>query len=263
MGVILEVQGLTKRYGGLEANKDLTFSVAERQVYGIAGPNGAGKTTLFDMISGHTPPTSGTIRFRGEEIQQLQPEEVCHRGIARTFQTPVVFGTQSVLANALVGSAFGRQGGSVKGGSVAPTLRFRPEEIDEALAALEFVGLLDKQAQLAETLSVFDKKRLMIASALATRPKLLMLDEPVGGLNRAEREQLVELVRKVNAAGVTVLIIEHVMKALLALADRLLIIHHGEKLAEGNPSDVIRDERVVAVYLGEQARDLVAALKGG
>jgi branched-chain amino acid transport system ATP-binding protein len=162
------------------------------------------------------------------------------------------FDTQTVLNNVLVGGIFGAQGGGT------PTLRFRPEALEAALDALEFCGLLDKQARPPALLSVFERKRLMFATALATQPKLLLLDEPVGGLTRAEREDMVQLVRKINRAGISVLLIEHVMKAVQALANRMLVLHHGEKIVEGPPSEVLRDKRVVEVYLGGQGSRLTA-----
>ena len=249
---MLTCEGVTKAYGGLVAVGNLTFAVRRGEIFAIVGPNGAGKTTLFDSISGISQATSGVIRFDGREIQRLRPHQVCQLGIARTFQTTAFFGTQTALANALVGSTFGRRGGGI------PTLEFRPDTVERALDALEFCGLLDKQVLLASTLSVFEQKRLMLATALASLPTLLLLDEPVGGLSRAEREEMIELVRKVNHNGVTVLLIEHVMKAVQALASRMLVLHHGEKIAEGAPSEVLRDERVVSVYLGKR-HEAVAA----
>jgi len=254
---MLTCEGVTKAYGGLVALRDVTFAVRPGEIFAIVGPNGAGKTTLFDAISGIAPATSGVIRFDAHEIQRFRPNQVCQLGIARTFQTTAFFGTQTTLANALVGSIFGRPGGG------APTLEFRRDSVERALDALEFCGLLDKQARLASALSVFEQKRLMLATALASAPKLLLLDEPVGGLSRAERDQMVALVRKVNDNGVTVLLIEHVMKAVQALASRMLVLHHGEKIAEGAPTEVLRDERVVSVYLGRRHDGVAARPRAG
>jgi branched-chain amino acid transport system ATP-binding protein len=248
---MLTCDAVTKAYGGLVAVRNLAFTVQPGEVFAIVGPNGAGKTTLFDSISGISPATSGVIRFAGREIQRLRPHQICQLGIARTFQTTTVFGSQTTLANALVGSIFGRLGASV-------TLQFRPQAIDGALDALALCGLLDKQGALASTLSVFERKRLMLATALAGQPKLLLLDEPVGGLSRAERDEMIDLVRKINRSGVTVLLIEHVMKAVQALSSRMLVLHHGEKIAEGPPTDVLRDERVVSVYLGTHREERAA-----
>jgi len=239
---IVECTGVTKAYGGLLAVDDLTFSVETGEVFAIVGPNGAGKTTLFDTISGIARATEGAIAFDGERIEQLPPHEICRRGLARTFQTTVTFASQTVLANALVGAVFGRRG--------SPSLRFGADAVTRALDALALCGLVRKQAEPAATLPILDRKRLMLATALATQPKLLLLDEPVGGLNAGERVEMVALIGRVNAAGVTVLMIEHVMKAVQTLAGRMLVLHHGRKIAEGPPGEVLRDERVVEVYLG-------------
>ena len=257
MATLFECDKVSKAYGGLLAVKDLTFSVETGDIYAIAGPNGAGKTTLFDTISGVSPVTSGVIRFDGQEIQRWRADSICRLGIARTFQTTVGFDTQTVLTNVLVGSILGREG------TGNPTMRFSDAAVEAALDALDFCDLLDKQGKLASQLTVSERKRLMLATALATRPRLLMLDEPVGGLNRAEREEMVRLVRKVNQAGVTVLLIEHVMKAVQAVASRLLVLHHGEKIAEGPPSEVLRDQRVIEVYLGGKGRQKLAGDRGG
>ena len=257
MATIFECEKVNKAYGGLLAVKDLTFGVEEGEIYAIAGPNGAGKTTLFDSISGVSPVTNGVIRFAGQEIQRMRADSICRLGIARTFQTTVGFDTQTALTNVLVGSILGREG------TGNPTMRFSDAAIEAALDALEFCELLDKQGRLASQLTVSERKRLMLATALATKPRLLMLDEPVGGLNRTEREEMVRLVRKVNQAGVTVLLIEHVMKAVQAVATCLLVLHHGEKIAEGPPGEVLRDQRVIEVYLGGKGRAKLAGDGGG
>lgn len=257
MATIFECEQVNKAYGGLLAVKDLTFSVEEGEVFAIVGPNGAGKTTLFDTISGVSPLTSGIIRFQGQEIQRSRADSICRLGIVRTFQTTVSFDTQTVLTNTLVGAVLGREG---RGN---PTMLFSDEAIEAALDALEFCELLDKQNQLATLLTVAERKRLMLATALATRPKLLLLDEPVGGLNRTEREETIGFVRKVNQLGITVLLIEHVMKAVQALAHRMLVLHHGQKIAEGSPAAVLRDERVIEVYLGGKGREKTVGDSGG
>jgi branched-chain amino acid transport system ATP-binding protein len=247
---ILECRGVSKTYGGLRALDDVTFTVqGGGQVFAIIGPNGAGKTTLFDTISGLSPATGGEVVFEGRNIESLKPHQICRLGIARVFQTGVSFATQSVLTNALVGSTFGGGGG----GSLR--MGFRTEEVDAAVDALEFCDLMDRQDVEAGQLSVFEMKRLMVASALATKPRLLMLDEPVGGLNAGERDQLLALLRRVAESGVTIVMIEHVIKAVQALASEMLVLDHGQKIAEGPPSEVLRDKRVAEVYLGQAVVD--------
>ncbi|HXF74236.1 MAG TPA: ABC transporter ATP-binding protein [Actinomycetota bacterium] len=237
------MEQLSKRYGGLAAVDGLTFSVAEGETLGIAGPNGAGKTTLFDVISGHAAASSGRVRFMGREIQRMPAHAICALGIARTFQVTVAFPELTVLGNILVGAYFGR-------GRRRIGLRFDRASIDRAIEAASFVGLGDRLDVRAGPLSLFDKKRLMIASSLATEPRLLLLDEPVGGLTPAETDSILELVRRVRDGGVTVIVIEHVMRALMSISDRVVIMNHGRLLFDGTPRDVVRDAEVIRVYLG-------------
>ena len=240
---VLECQQVSKAYGGLLAVSNLSFAVEPGEVYAIVGPNGAGKTSLFDCISGVSRVTGGAIRFRDREIQGLRAHQICRLGLARTFQTTVAFDSQTVLTNVLVGSTFGREGEN-------PLLSFNEGAQEAALDALALCGLGGRQSALAGQLPVLARKRLMLATALATHPSLLMLDEPVGGLNPGERSQMIDLIRSVARTGVTVLMIEHVMKAVQALADRILVIHHGQEIAQGPPGTVLRDPRVIEVYLG-------------
>ena len=240
---ILECEAVSKAYGGLLAVNELSFFVEPGEIFAIVGPNGAGKTTLFDAISGIAPASGGTIRFRERQIQRLRPHEICRLGLARTFQTTVVFESQNVLTNVLIGSTFGRAG------DWATAFGFSPKAAELALEAMALTGLDDQSAP-ASSLPTLERKRLMLATALATRPSLLLLDEPVGGLNAAERETMIQLISRINATGMTVLMIEHVMKAVQALASRMLVLHHGQKIADGPPAQVLRDARVIDVYLG-------------
>jgi branched-chain amino acid transport system ATP-binding protein len=243
---LLECDQVTRYFGALAAVKDLSFRVERGQLFGIAGPNGAGKTTLFNLLSGHVPVSSGSIRYLGAAIEGLPPHAICHRGIARTFQVPQVFASGTVEENVLVGAYFGRRTG-------LPGFGFDRATRDRVDRALEMTGLSARRWTPAPLVSVYDKKRLMIASALATEPELLLLDEPFGGLNPGEIDQLVGLIRKLHGTGLTILLIEHVMRALMTLSQRVLIMHHGEELAEGTPAEIQRDQQVIRVYLGQQA----------
>jgi branched-chain amino acid transport system ATP-binding protein len=241
---LLAVEGLTKRYGGLAAVDGLSFGVAPGETFGIAGPNGAGKTTLFDTITGHARASEGRIVFADREIQDLTSHAICRLGIARTFQMPAVFPEHTVLGNILVGAYFGA------GARAVPGVRFDDASIARAREAAVAVGLEDKLDALAGALPLFDKKRLMIASAMATGPQLLMLDEPVGGLNPGEVDDILALIRRVRDSGVTIVLIEHVMRALMSISDRVMVMNHGRLLFEGTPADVQRNEDVIRIYLG-------------
>lgn len=243
---LLEVTDVVKRYGGLAAVDGLTFRVDEGETFGIAGPNGAGKTTLFDVITGMVRATSGTVRLSGQAIESASVHRICNLGAARTFQLPSVFDSQTVLANALTGAYFGRPKAWWKG------LRRSPVAATRAMEELEFVGLASVAAQQAGPLPVYDKKRLMLASALATDPVVLFLDEPFGGLTPGEVDAFLTTIRATRERGITIVLIEHVMRALMALSDRVLIMNHGKELFEGTPAEVVRNEDVVEVYLGRK-----------
>lgn len=255
---ILEVREATKRYGGLAAVNEVSFKVREGEIFGIAGPNGAGKTTLFDVVTGMVRATSGEILFQGESIIRSSIHEICHRGITRTFQKPSVFDSETVMGNVVVGAHFGT------GTPWWKSLRRDPAVWERAEHALGLVGLEHRAAERSGDLPVYDKKSLMIASALASSPRMLFLDEPFGGLNDDEIDALLALLSQINREqGVTVVLIEHVMRALMALADRVLIMDQGRTLRQGDPHEVMTDPEVVRVYLGSSADEAVstAAIK--
>lgn len=233
---ILELEKVNKRFGELAAVKDVSCEVQEGEIFGIAGPNGAGKTTLFNLISGVLP-GSGKIIFNGININGLRPHQICQRGIARTFQIPTLFSTMTVFQNVRVGAHFGLRGGKDEEGIINEVINF--------------VGLNGRENIIAENLNLFDKKSTMLAAALATKPRLLLLDEPIGGLSPTEIRQSVTLFQKINEGlGVTIIVIEHLMKVLVETSHRLMILHNGEKICVGPPQEVTKDRRVIETYLG-------------
>jgi branched-chain amino acid transport system ATP-binding protein len=241
---ILSCRDVSKRFGALAAVSHLSFDVAPGEVLGIGGPNGAGKTTLFEVISGLSPASEGEILLDGLDITQLAPHEICHRGVARLFQLNASFDGLTVLENVLVGAYFGQQN------RFLPGLRIDAASRRHAMRLLELVGLTDKADQPMRLASILERKLVMLAGALATKPKLLLMDEPVGGLTPKEIDRVAAVVHQLPALGVTVLLIEHVMRFLTDLSDRVLIMHHGERLFEGSPEQLAHDPTVVSVYLG-------------
>lgn len=235
---LLEVIDLTKEFGGLVANDHIDMVVNEGEILGLIGPNGAGKTTLFNCIAGHHSVTSGTIKLQGKGITDLAPEQVCLRGIARTWQIVQVFSGMTVLENVMVG-AFCR---------VASAAQAR----SEALKVLEFVGLLDKRNYMGADVTVADKKRIELARALATKPTLIMLDEAMAGLNPTETVEAVDLVKAIRERGITVLMVEHVMECVMPVSDRIVVLSSGRMIAEGPPAEIARNEEVVKAYLGDE-----------
>lgn len=239
--MILEVQNLSKAFGGLIAIKQVDFAVDEGEIVGLIGPNGAGKTTLFNLISGLLKPDTGTIKFNGRDIAGLAPHEICRSGIARTFQLTKSFMRMTPLQNVMVGMAYGsEQASSMRQARV------------EAERILKFTGLSGKRVPSAAMLGLVDRKRLEIARALATMPKLLLLDETMAGLNPAETEDAMQLVKRINDSGVTLIVVEHVMKAVLGISGRVVVLSTGEKIAEGTPQEVVRNKQVIEAYLGEE-----------
>jgi branched-chain amino acid transport system ATP-binding protein len=240
MTALLEIAGVSKRFRGLLAVDDVTFSVAKGSIFAVIGPNGAGKTTLFNLIAGVFPPDAGTIIFDGRHIDGLAPDRVCRRGLARTFQLVRPFAALTVEDNVIVGAMLQR--------------RDIAHARERAHAVLRTLDLFDKRRQIASALTLPDRKRLEMARALATEPKFLLLDEVMAGLRPAETDRMVAILRAINReSGLTILLIEHVMRAVMALATRVLVLHHGAAIAQGAPEAVVREPAVVQSYLGSEA----------
>ena len=239
MSALLSVTGVSKRFRGLVAVDRADFDVARGQIFAVIGPNGAGKTTLFSMIAGALKPDQGDISFSGERIDGLRPDEICRRGIARTFQIVRPFPALTVEDNVMIGALL----------RTSDTARARATA-HEVMRRLDLFGI---RARIAKSLTLPDRKRLEVARALATAPQLLLLDEVMAGLRPTETDRIVAILRELNAQGLTILLIEHVMRAVMALADRVLVLHHGARIALGSPAEVVREPAVISSYLGAEA----------
>ncbi len=238
MSTLLEARSVSKRFGGLLAVSDVSFSIAEGEILGLIGPNGAGKTTLFNVVNGVYPADEGSITFAGEDITGRAPDKVVHLGIARTHQIVKPLNDMSVLDNVTVGACFGREYLSLR------AARSVAEEV------LKLVGMGERAHLPARSLTIAGKKRLEVARALAAKPTLLLLDEVLAGLNPTEVAQMIDLVRRIRERGVSVFMIEHLMQAIMNLSDRIIVLNLGRKLAEGKPDEVVNNPDVVEAYLG-------------
>jgi branched-chain amino acid transport system ATP-binding protein len=237
---ILEGKRLTKFFGGLAAVSEVDFDVDRGEIVGLIGPNGAGKTTLFNLISGAIIPDSGALEFKGQRLTGLKAYRVCRAGVARTFQSVRIFPNMSVLGNVSLGGVFGTKAGM----SSSAASRAAKELLD-------FVGLSGGYSARAGDLTIAHQKRLEVAKALATQPEVLLLDELIAGLNATETAEVMHLIMSIRDRGITILMIEHVMKAIMSICNRIIVLHHGEKIAEGTPAEITTNETVIKIYLGK------------
>ena len=239
MTTLLQVEGVTKRFGGLQALTQVTFDLPEGQIMGLIGPNGAGKTTLFNVINGIYHPEEGSVRFRGKDVTHYKPYRMAKEGLARTHQIVRPLNELTVRENVVAGACFGREDHSLS------------EAAKIADEVLSFVKLDSKSDQLAGSLNVAQKKRLEMARALAARPYLLLLDEVLAGLNPSEIGMMVDIVKSIRDQGITIIMIEHVMKAVMNVSDRIIVLDYGQQIAEGTPEEIANDPRVIEAYLGD------------
>jgi len=236
---LLEGKGLTKHFGGLTALQSVDFQVDKGEIFGLIGPNGAGKTTLFNLIAGVYKPDKGEVQFNGEDLTGLRPDQICKKGIARTFQITKPFLNLSVLDNVVVGAYFGI--------SHKESLNGAQTKAEEAI---ERAGLKEKVRALATNLTLVERKRLELARALATQPVILMLDEVIAGLNPKETMEMVKAILGIRDSGITIFMIEHVIKAVMKVSDRIMVLHYGKKIAEGMPEKILHNPDVIRAYLG-------------
>jgi branched-chain amino acid transport system ATP-binding protein len=235
---LLQIREVSKRFGGLAALTDVSYSVNQGEIVGLIGPNGAGKTTLFNVVNGFYPPTKGEVLFKGEKISHLKPHQICELGIGRTFQVVKPLRRMTALDNVIT-SAFLRA-------------KDKAEAEDIAFEALRFTGLYEDRNVLSKGLPLGNRKKLEIARALATQPELLLLDESFAGLNPSEQNELIDIIRKVKGKGITIMVIEHHMKVIMSLSDRVVVLNYGEKIAEGTPKEIGSNSLVIEAYLGEE-----------
>lgn len=235
---LLEARGITKRFGGLVAVDNFDITVESGEIVGLIGPNGAGKTTAFNLISGFLQPTDGNVCFDEKNITNMRPDQICKLGLARTFQVVKPFAQLSVRENIMVG-AYNRTNSKSEAG----------KKTDEIISFLDMERVAEEPAG---SLSVAYRKRLEIAKTMATEPKIILLDEGMAGLRPTETDEIIELVRQVNQSGISMLIVEHVMRVIMTLAERIVVIHHGKRLAEGTPKEIVNNQEVIDAYLGEE-----------
>ena len=236
--ICLKVAGLSKRFGGLAANNDIHFSVEEGEIVSIIGPNGAGKSTLFNCVTGFYKPDSGNVLFYDKDITRMRPDKVCSLGIARTFQIVEIISDMTVLESVMTG-------GLLRYHRIKPAM-------EKAGEILSFTGLYEKRDFLSTELTIADKKRLEVSMALATQPRLLMLDESMAGLTKVELREIMDLIRKIRDNGVTLIVVEHVMEAVMEISDRIVVLNTGKKIMEGTPKEVCSNKEVIQAYLGEK-----------